>query len=194
MKWFKYHTDSFSQSDFEHSVSLMTAKRKERIERITHKDTLLSTVFGEWTAKNALSEYCDIPIEKIVFYYTEFGKPYIKELPIHFNISHSGNWIVVAIDDAPIGIDIEVLRPIDLCIHKRLCTESDMQYLFGDKVFFDNTNDPDTIRRFFEIWTAKEAYFKKIGTGITDLKSVSYSELQPIHFYEDGCIITIIKD
>ena len=29
------------------------------------------------------------------------------------------------------------------------------------------------MQRFFEIWTAKEAYFKKCGTGITNLKSVN---------------------
>jgi phosphopantetheinyl transferase len=48
------------------------------------------------------------------------------------------------------------------------------------------------LTRFFKIWTAKEAYFKQQGTGITDLKAVHYHDLAPLHFEEDGCMITII--
>lgn len=192
VKWFKCRTDDFSESDFNRSVSLMTAKRKERINRITHKNTLLCTVLGEWLAKKELSTYCNLPIEDFCFSYTEFGKPYLKNLPIHFNISHSGDWVAVAIDENPVGIDIEVIRPIDFSVTSRLCTESDMEYIFKNDPDRNNQN-PDTLRRFFEVWTAKEAYFKKIGTGITNLKSVSYSELNPIHFYEDNSVITIIN-
>ena len=44
----------------------------------------------------------------ISFSVQEYGKPYIPALPdMHFNISHSGRWIVCAVDSKPIGIDIE---------------------------------------------------------------------------------------
>ncbi|MBQ5815144.1 MAG: 4-phosphopantetheinyl transferase family protein, partial [Flavobacteriales bacterium] len=33
--------------------------------------------------------------------------------------------------------------------------------------------------RFLQIWTAKEAYVKYLGTGLAALKTADFSELQP---------------
>ena len=35
------------------------------------------------------------------------GKPYFENLPVHFNISHSYPYVVCAICDCAVGIDIE---------------------------------------------------------------------------------------
>ena len=49
--------------------------------------------------------------------------------------------------------------------------------------------NPAVIRRFFEIWTGKEAWFKMQGTGITDLKSVNVLQLnRQLHSMEDYMI------
>ena len=48
------------------------------------------------------------------------------------------------------------------------------------------------LERFYEVWTAKEAYFKKMGTGITDLKSVDVTSLEKKVIIEDDYLITII--
>ena len=40
----------------------------------------------------------------------------------HFNISHSKDWIVWAVDNIPIGVDIEVLRDFNLKIGKKFYT------------------------------------------------------------------------
>ncbi len=56
----------------------------------------------------------------ISFSVQEYGKPYIPALPdMHFNISHSGRWIVCAVDSKPIGIDIEKMKPGTIDIAKR---------------------------------------------------------------------------
>ena len=64
---------------------------------------------------------------------------------------------------------------------KKFATENELVYIFGkipeDADFCLDYNDStaDIFKRFFEIWTLKEAYFKKIGTGISaDLKSVEF--------------------
>ena len=44
----------------------------------------------------------------------EHGKPCLQEHPHwHFNLSHSGEWAVCALSDAPIGVDIEQWRSMD---------------------------------------------------------------------------------
>jgi 4'-phosphopantetheinyl transferase len=38
----------------------------------------------------------------------QYGKPYLKEYPnFNFNISHSGEYVLCAVDDKSIGIDVE---------------------------------------------------------------------------------------
>ncbi len=78
--------------------------------------------------------------------YNEYQKPYIKD--IYFNISHSHNMIAIIISNEECGIDIEYLNP-----------NKDITQL---KNRFNIENDEE----FYKQWTRKEAYLKKIGTGI----------------------------
>ena len=55
--------------------------------------------------------YPELDKAKPEFGYTEKGKPFLLDRPdIHFSISHTKNAILVAISDAPIGVDIEAFR------------------------------------------------------------------------------------
>lgn len=78
--------------------------------------------------------------------YNQYQKPYIKDL--YFNISHSNKMIAIIISNEECGIDIEYINPY-----------KDITNL--KKRFHINNND-----EFYKQWTRKEAYFKKIGTGI----------------------------
>lgn len=105
----------------------------------------------------------------ISFGIKKHGKPYVKGLPVEFNISHSGDMVVCAVDDKSVGIDIEQIRPIDLTVAKRICTDEELLYLFGYKPEnqdFTNTTDTEILIRFFELWTAKEACGKQCGYGL----------------------------
>ena len=43
---------------------------------------------------------------------TEHNKPYFPTLPgLHVNWSHSGPFVLCALGNAPVGVDIEVIRP-----------------------------------------------------------------------------------
>lgn len=108
------------------------------------------------------------------------------------NISHSGDMVVCAVDDRPVGIDIEQIRPIDLTVAKRICSVEELLYLFGHRPTeqdFTYTTDTEILARFFEIWTAKEAYGKCLGSGIGDIK-----KQVPIHKtlnLHGNCIVSI---
>lgn len=79
-----------------------------------------------------------------------------------FNISHSGQMVIVALSDFSdeIGIDLEMIDHGTevLSLLSFFCDEE--QRLI--------TNDRNPHERFFEIWTRKEALLKATGVGIVD--------------------------
>lgn len=153
------------------------------MDKFRFKDDKKRTVAGEMLARKAISEWCNVQPESIIFAIGEHGKPYAVDLAVEFNISHSGDMVVCVVDDKPVGIDIEQIRPIDLTVSKRICTDEELCYLFGhipteDELIY--TTDIVVLTRFFEMWTAKEAYGKCIGTGVADLKTA--------RFYSEGIL------
>lgn len=80
---------------------------------------------------------------------TEPGKPYFADCPdMHFNLSHSGDYVVCGIGDVPIGVDIQVWKEnVKESLSKRVLHEKEQGF-------------------FFDIWAAKEAYCKCTGKGL----------------------------
>lgn len=68
--------------------------------------------------------------------------------------------IVIAVLDKPIGIDVEKLRKPDMHTANRFFTKREVAYIS------ECNDEQEQNKRFFEIWTRKEAYYKCLGTGI----------------------------
>jgi hypothetical protein len=109
------------------------------------------------------------------------GKPYFAAPPlrdrVHFSVSHSGAHWAALFHDAPVGLDIEDLRIREKMtaermerIAARFFTEDERAYLNGDR--------SDLRTRFFRVWTAKEAYVKYTGGGMSE-GLLSFSALEP---------------
>ena len=97
--------------------------------------------------------------------HNEHGKPFLVHHPdVHFNLSHCQNGIAVAVDNAPIGIDIESFRHADDAL---------MRYTMNDEELAAIHSATDPTAAFIAMWTKKEAVLKLRGTGIsTDLHQV----------------------
>lgn len=100
-------------------------------------------------------------------YYNDYGKPYIKDNNIYFNISHSYDYLIVCTSEYEVGIDIEKIRPVKKELIDYIATENEKEYIYSEKANIE--------KRVFEIYTLKEAYFKMLGTGLQDFKSVEFS-------------------
>jgi 4'-phosphopantetheinyl transferase len=94
------------------------------------------------------------------------GKPFFQSHPtIHFNISHSGRWVVVAVSGSRVGVDVERVKKVNLGIAERFYSEREKARLFALPA-------ADQTEYFFDLWTLKESFLKAIGTGLTkSLKS-----------------------
>lgn len=197
MKWYKFDIRDLTTADYEKWYTLMSKDKQVRVDRFRFEDDKKRTVAGEMLARKAIAEWCNIPAESIVFDKTETGKPYAKGLPVEFNISHSGDMVVCAVDDKPVGIDIEKIRPIDLKVAKHICTDDELIYLFGytpTEQDFVYTTDQGLLTRFFQLWTAKEAYGKCTGAGVSDIRKQVLTSAQfnlqkeyIVSIYQDDC-------
>ncbi len=94
------------------------------------------------------------------FKYYEHGKPFMESGP-YFSISHCKEGIAVAVDDTPIGIDIEGIRHADKELIARTMNKEEQEGM--DE------------RKFTRLWTQKEAIVKAEGVGI-----VSFEQLREI--------------
>lgn len=169
MNWYNFDIRDLTDEEYAYWYSLMNANKRQRVDRFRVIDDKKRTVAGEMLARKAIAEWCGVEPENIAFAVGEHGKPYALDLEVEFNISHSGDIVVCAIDDYPVGIDIELIRPINLSDAKRVYTEEDLFYIFGHKPLDDDfvyTEEKEILTRFFEIWTKTEASGKKIGAGL----------------------------
>ncbi len=162
----------FPQTEYDFAFSLMTEERQKSVLKKRNDIQKKQTVLGEYLCKKGIADFLGIDIHNIRLTRTPEGKPFAEGIDVHFSISHSENLAVCAVSDKPIGIDCEYIRDINLRLTKIACTDSDREFIFGTDDVQEQKN------RFFVVWTAKEAYFKFLGTGITNLKSVSYEDIK----------------
>jgi 4'-phosphopantetheinyl transferase len=100
------------------------------------------------------------------------GKPYIKNNNINFNISYSEDIVVIAISNNLIGVDIESIEP---SIIDNLSLDGILTY--REQRLIQNKGPEERSLTFFKIWTAKEAYLKCIGSGISNPYHLNELEL-----------------
>jgi 4'-phosphopantetheinyl transferase len=113
-----------------------------------------------------------------------YGKPEVKDRPdFQYNLSHSGNWVVIGCASTPVGIDVEEMdwNPGKEKLSRRFFTPDEQDYVFCQ-------TPGEIAQRFYEIWTAKESYLKYLGIGlqkaldsfsVLQLKSPKRFTLQP---------------
>lgn len=180
MKWFKYDIRDLTETEYEKWYSLMSRKKQNRGERFRYMEDKKRTVAGEMLARKAIAEKCGLLEENICFGESIYGKPFAVSQDIEFSISHSGNMVVCAINDKPIGIDIEKIRTMDLDVVRYICTEEELYFILEDswnKSAFTKISDTAVLTRFLKIWTMKEAYVKCMGGKIADLQNLDVLNL-----------------
>lgn len=160
-----------NDKDLDKLCLFIDLEKKRRIKKFINKKDKIRTLIGDLLVRNIITKKLGITNNNIIFEKNKYGKPYLKEYEnFNFNISHSGNFVVCAIDDKPIGIDIEEVKHIEYeGIAKSFFTENEFNYIM--------TKDVDMqLSRFYEIWTLKESYIKCVGKGLNlSLKSFCIS-------------------
>lgn len=119
--------------------------------------------------------------------YRPNGEPYFLDSDLHLSISHTKNYVAVAIAPFRIGIDIEHTSDRVLRITEKFLNPEELEIL--------TLNNPAETARLF--WCAKEALYKKLATDepnfilftckkAKDLLSIQYQgQTYPLTFIQD---------
>jgi 4'-phosphopantetheinyl transferase len=185
MKLYKAYISKFDAEEYEKYFSMMSSDRQADVNRKRFDDDKKRSVLGEKLVRLGIAELSGVLPEEIILRRTDKGKPYAEGLDIAFSVSHSEDMVICAVGKGKIGADVEHIRHINRNVSRFACTDSDKEFVFSSEYGWEN--------RFFELWTAKEAYVKSLGTGISDLKMFDYLSIKPFckTFTENGYIITI---
>lgn len=115
-----------------------------------------------------LEKYCPEGFEILE---NQAGKPYLKEHSIHFNTSHSGPYLAIALACLPIGVDIEQFKLRDFNYFS--------QRFFGLSWYDKHLSIVHPSLHglyFFKQWTQTEAWVKVLGCTIFNHPEISNTE------------------
>lgn len=156
--WGVHIPDILDQLDALHD--LLSESEREKALRFLQENDKQSSIAARGALRILLSGYSGIPAEAIEFNYSENGKPHVGDSDVDFNVSHSGDWVVLAFGrNRNIGVDIErIKREMDvLAIASR--------YFTGEETTLIE-NSADQHAAFFQLWARKEAYVKACGSAL----------------------------
>lgn len=112
--------------------------------------------------RTALAGYLCCEPRDLQFIVGEHGKPSLAEYSLAFNLSHSGNVLVLAVSNlSTVGVDVETIKP-------RKSMHGIAQRCFSEREFqhWQQLSPAEQISQFFRLWTIKEAFVKAVGRGI----------------------------
>ena len=144
-------------------LTIMTDAEVERGNRFFQLKDKQRHISTRGALRLILSGYLKLQPKAIGFLNGENDKPFIGNSNpnnLHFNISHSGEWILIGVTNTALGVDVERIKP-DFNYQEIISLN------FSPKeINYIVQNEP--LERFFSLWTRKEAFLKATGQGLND--------------------------
>lgn len=164
----------YLEQHFDELVERLYPERKSRVLAFRRREPAYTSIVAGLLLQTLVEEKFGISPQALVLEKNENGKPTVQGHPaFYFNLSHAGDYVVLAHGDVPLGVDIEQIRTQNLHVAKRCYTEAEYAYVAGD--------DSEENHRFFYLWTMKESYLKLTGDGISvPLNSFEIDPLQQV--------------
>lgn len=150
--------------DYYSSSSLNFPSKMRKGPSHSLRTLILQSFTGTLLVQHILSSKLNCNPMDITILLGSNGKPYSNQFKsYHFNISHSGEWIVCAFDNVSVGIDIQKIirlpqKRMDLIVKRFFHKYEQIQYF---NLQADKRED-----FFFTQWAIKESYIKLLGKGL----------------------------
>ncbi len=137
----------------------VSPERRAKAKNFYRREDAVRTVVGEAMVRHLFGAL--YPARAFALSKNAYGKPYVQGFPdFHFNVSHSGDFVVCAVADGEVGVDVEHIRQADMALAERFFSRPEVEHLRGIPA-------GEQARWFYMIWTAKESYIKCVGEGLS---------------------------
>jgi 4'-phosphopantetheinyl transferase len=156
----------------------LSSEEAERAARFYFPTDRSRFILSHAILRQILARYLRREPGQLHFSVNEYRKPFLDGGGLEFNLSHSGDFALIAIAQArKVGVDVEQIRT-------DFETEDIGRRFFSQAEMLELQSLPIEQREaaFFRCWTRKEAYIKAQGMGLTlplDSFDVSLSPGQP---------------
>ena len=162
----------------EEFLKLISKEKLDKINRYRFREDYLRSLYGDILVRFEIIKQLGIANSDIKFTLNKYGKPYIEGYNnLFFNISHSEDWVICAISDEEVGVDIEKIEkaPVEVAEH----------YFHSREYKLIRSKASEEVDEYFyKMWTLKESYIKWIGKGLSkQLDSFSINEDINNEFY-----------
>ncbi len=174
-------SDINNSEDYSRYFDVLSKERQKKAESYKFiKDRNLSILSFILLRYALYWEYriYDIPITAI----NKFGKPYLRNSKLEFNISHCDSAIGCAIDYNSVGIDIQDYdeKLIDIA---------------EDFLSYKELKIAEDINQLCRFWSLKEAYGKFYGIGLNyDFTNMDFSRVKEGTNWQDFNGIKVLSD
>lgn len=146
------------------ALQVCDAEERARHDRFVFARSRRQFTVARALVRRVLASYAGIAAEALAFVANQYGRPELACGPagLRFNLSHADGLAALAVArDAELGVDVEDAlrrsRPEDIAEHFFAAAEvAALMRLPADQ----------RPRRFFDLWTLKEAYIKARGMGL----------------------------
>jgi len=143
--------------------STLSTDEAKRAARFYFAEGKRRHIIAHGCLRDILTRYLNCEPDQLNFSANEYGKPVLEDHELEFNLSHSGDFALIAVTQkCRVGVDVEHHRP-DL-EHEKIAR----RYFSPNEVAELMALPPgQRIIGFFNCWTRKEAYIKAHGLGLS---------------------------
>ncbi|MEN9213821.1 MAG: 4'-phosphopantetheinyl transferase superfamily protein [Gloeomargarita sp. DG02_5_bins_242] len=157
--------DDLRDDFWELLVPLLSPQDWVEINRLSRPEAQKNLILSRGLLRVLLSEWLGRAPGAIRLVANPWGKLLIADYSLQFNVTHSRSLLVFACSDRfTVGVDVEYVRPLHALARlvQRYATP-------GEQDDYRRLPLAAQPRYFLELWTAKEAYSKALGTGLTGM-------------------------
>lgn len=143
--------------------AVLSEERRAKADRFRFEKDRIRCILAEATVRYVMKISYGIDPQTVCIIQDKKGRPMLAEpndIPLDFNISHAGDWVVCSIGSERSGIDIEHIADAKERLAEKVFSEREWN-------IWSALPTEEKNQMFYQIWTLKECYTKQTGDGLS---------------------------